>query len=90
MYYTCYREVDSAIFFQIEIRMEAQNAVLEREKALNEEVSRLREQLERERAAQAQRVDQVMAQGGANAAGGPDLKKEGQKDADDSGGCTVM
>jgi hypothetical protein len=34
---------------QIEIRMEAQNAVREREKALNEEVMRLREELEKQR-----------------------------------------
>jgi hypothetical protein len=40
---------------QIEIRMEAQNAVREREKVLNEEVNRLREQLEKQKTSQAVR-----------------------------------
>ena len=43
---------------QIEIRMEAQNAVREREKVLNEEVVRLREELERQRVSQTAVIEQ--------------------------------
>ena len=43
---------------QIEIRMEAQNAVREREKVLNEEVSRLREELERQKVSQTAVIEQ--------------------------------
>ena len=43
---------------QIEIRMEAQNAVREREKVLNEEVVRLREELERQRVSQTAVLEQ--------------------------------
>lgn len=42
---------------QIEIRMEAQHAVREREKALNDEVSRLRDELDRQKRSQTENMD---------------------------------
>ena len=48
----------SLLFLQIEIRMEAQNAVREREKVLNEEVNRLREELERQKVSQTAVIEQ--------------------------------
>ena len=60
---------------QIEIRMEAENAVRERERALNDEVVRLREQLERHQSRQQEVVRQKMESNG---------KKEGEE------GCGIM
>ena len=60
---------------QIEIRMEAENAVRERERALNDEVVRLREQLERHQSRQQEVVKQKMESNG---------KKEGEE------GCGIM
>ncbi len=48
---------------QIEIRMEAQNAVREREKALNEEVVRLREELEKQKRRQQEVMEQKAMSG---------------------------
>ena len=62
---------------QIEIRMEAENAVRERERALNDEVVRLREELERQKMRQQKVVERKL---NADSSG-----EEGNKE-----GCGIM
>ena len=42
---------------QIEIRMQAQNALMERERVLNEKVNQLKEELERQKESQYENID---------------------------------
>ena len=65
--------------------MEAQNAVREREKVLNEEVVRLREELERQKVSQTAVLEQKKTSAAASAAAAGDTDG-GRKDKDEDGG----
>ena len=68
---------------KLEIRMEAQNAVREREKALNEEVVRLREELDKQKERQQEILD-------AKAKAEREEKEKQEKEKSQGGGCILQ